>query len=215
MDWFKVYSGRMEEQVKTVYPRRAEYAESTRRAIVDAARDLFSRRGYTATRVDDIAAAARVSPATVYTAGGKQGLLHTLVEAWTAAPIVEATYQAIAGASDQHDVLRILASAVREMRGEWSDVMKIVIATAPLDDAAAAALSLATERYRAGMVVAARRLADFAALKTGLSVDDAVDILWFHFGYSGFFTLVDDNGWTLDRAEGWLRERAEAALLGV
>src|SRR5258705_11212689 len=40
-----------------------------------------SERGYFATKVDDIAALARVAPATVYAvSGGKQGLLRTLTE---------------------------------------------------------------------------------------------------------------------------------------
>ena len=45
--------------------RRQEYAQATRQAILDAARKLFAERGYFATKVDDIAAEARVAPATV------------------------------------------------------------------------------------------------------------------------------------------------------
>src|SRR6185437_15359362 len=83
--------------------RRAEYAEATRRAIIAAARELFVERGYTATKVDEVAALARVSPATVYAvAGGKQGLLHTLVDDWTQAPEVDEAYRAIE-ASDSAD----------------------------------------------------------------------------------------------------------------
>ena len=64
--------------------RREEYAEATRQAIVGAARRLFSERGYFATKVDDIAALARVAPATAYAvSGGKQGLLRTLTETAT------------------------------------------------------------------------------------------------------------------------------------
>ena len=58
--------------------------EATRQAIVKAARQLFSERGYFATKVDDVAALARVAPATVYAvSGGKQGLLRTLTETAT------------------------------------------------------------------------------------------------------------------------------------
>jgi hypothetical protein len=99
------------------------------------------------------------------------------------------------------------------MRCDWGDVMKIVLGTAPLDETAAATLRTATERYRAGTLLAARRLADLGALRPGVSVDDANDMLWFFFGYSGFFTLMDDNGWSADRSEGWLREMAATAVL--
>ena len=29
-----------------------------------------------------------------------------------------------------------------------------------------------------------------------MTVDDATDVLWFYFGYAGFFTLTDDNSWS-------------------
>jgi hypothetical protein len=59
--------------------RRMMRDQATRQAIVGAARRLFSERGYFTTKVDDIAALARVAPATVYAvSGGKQGLLRTL-----------------------------------------------------------------------------------------------------------------------------------------
>jgi AcrR family transcriptional regulator len=62
--------------------RRQDYAEATRPAIIDAARRLFAERGYFATKVDDIAAEARVAPATVYAVtGGKQNLLDILITA--------------------------------------------------------------------------------------------------------------------------------------
>ena len=194
--------------------RRAEYAEATRRAIIAAARELFAKRGYTATKVDEVAALARVSPATVYAvAGGKQGLLHTLVDDWTQAPEVDDAYRAIESSNTAEAVLHTVASLTRRMRRDWGDVMRIVLATAPLDSTAATNLQIATKRYRAGLRAAAVRLADFGALKSDMTVDDATDVLWFYFGYAGFFTLMDDNGWSSERAERWLREMAALSLL--
>ncbi|HEX7429970.1 MAG TPA: helix-turn-helix domain-containing protein [Mycobacterium sp.] len=194
--------------------RRAEYAEATRRAIIAAARELFAKRGYTATKVDEVAALARVSPATVYAvAGGKQGLLHTLVDDWTQAPEVDDAYRAIESSNTAEAVLDTVASLTRRMRRDWGDVMRIVLATAPLDSTAATNLQIATKRYRAGLRAAAVRLADFGALKSDMTVDDATDVLWFYFGYAGFFTLMDDNGWSSERAERWLREMAALSLL--
>lgn len=61
------------------------------------------------------------------------------------------------------------------MRGDWGDVMRIVLSTAPLDE--------------------------------------ATDLLWFFFGYAGFFALTEDNGWSPRRAEEWLRDTAAFSLL--
>src|SRR6516164_3451043 len=97
--------------------RRQEYAQATRQAIVQAARKLFTERGYFATKVDDIAAEARVAPATVYAVtGGKQGLLGELITTWTPAPIVDATLGTIAGSDDPAGIIDEVASVSRRMR---------------------------------------------------------------------------------------------------
>ena len=114
--------------------RRAEYAEATRQAIVGAARRLFSERGYFATKVDDIAALARVAPATVYAvSGGKQGLLRTLTETATTDPAVEATVGSIEKLDDPSAILRLVAATVRSMREQFGDVVRVLINTAPHD----------------------------------------------------------------------------------
>jgi AcrR family transcriptional regulator len=194
--------------------RRAEYAATTRQAVVDAARRLFAEQGFFATKVDDIAAEARVAPVTVYQAcGGKQGLLHTLMEAWNAAPVIETTYRQIADMQDGGEILRVTASGTRAVREEWGDIMRVILATAPHDLAAAQTLAVATGRYRAGFQRTADRLAEIGALREGVEVGTAVDVLWFYFGYHSYFTLVDDNKWSLTTAEDWLLGQARAALL--
>ncbi|GII27997.1 TetR/AcrR family transcriptional regulator [Planotetraspora mira] len=195
--------------------RRAEYAEATRQAIIDAARTLFGEKGFFATKVDDIAAAARVAPATVYAVGGgKQGLLGTLMDVWTTAPIVADNIERIGRLEDAHAILRTVATVTREMRQEFGDIMRVMIATAPHDPGVAESLATATARYRAGNGFAARRMADLGALRPGLDARDAEDILWLYFGYAGFFALVDDNKWSYEKAERWLLEASSHALFG-
>ena len=55
---------------------REEQARATRRAVVDAARDLFVEFGWARTTIDAVAARAGVSRKTVFTSvGGKAALL--------------------------------------------------------------------------------------------------------------------------------------------
>ena len=63
------------------------------------------------------------------------------------------------------------------------------------------------------MAAPAQRLADAGALQSGVSVAAATDILWFYFGYSSYFTLTDENEWTMAKAEQWLLSQACTALL--
>jgi len=196
--------------------RRAEYAETTRRAAIDAARRIFSQKGYFATTVNEIATAARVSPATVYAVnGGKQGLLRTLIDEWSIAPVVTQARERIENLDDPAEILRYLAELTRQMRQDYGDIMRVVIGAAPHDQTAAEGLALATSRYRGFDALVAQRLADLGALREGLDADDATDILWFYLGYAGYFTLVDDNGWSYPKAEKWLYSAVSAALLAL
>jgi AcrR family transcriptional regulator len=194
--------------------RRAEYAEATRQAAVDAARRLFRDKGYFATTVNEIASAARVSPATVYAVnGGKQGLLSALIDIWSAAPEVAVAIEHIENLEDPVEVLRYTTALTRQMREDYGDIMRVVIAAAPHDNTAAEGLALGTRRYRRGTGIAARRLAALGALRDGMDADTALDIMWFYLGYAGFFTLVDDNGWSYAKAEKWLFATVSQALL--
>jgi AcrR family transcriptional regulator len=194
--------------------RREEYAEATRRAIVAAARQLFSEHGYFATKVDEIAALARVAPATVYAvSGGKQGLLRTLMETAITDPMVEATIGRIAQLDNPSAILNLVAASVRSMREESGDIMRVLLNTAPHDKAVLESLGIATARYRKAFAPIAQRLIDLGALREGFDLDQAVDVLWFYFGYSGLFTLHDENGWSYEQAERWLCSEASRALL--
>jgi len=194
--------------------RREEYAQATRKAIVDAARQLFSERGYFCVKVDEIAALARVAPATVYAvSGGKHGLLNTLIEIWTTAPIVAATIGSIEAMDDPVAIIRLVAAVCRSMREEFGDIIRVTLTTAPHDNAVSDSLRAATAKYRQAFVPIAQRLLDLGALRDGLDVNQTVDVFWFYFGYAGLFTLHDENGWSYERAEQWLSDQARRALL--
>lgn len=193
--------------------RRAEYAEATRTAIIEAARRLFAEHGYFATKVEEIATEARVAPATVYAVtGGKRGLIRTLADLWSQAPIVAQPLSAQESLTDPDEILRHTAAAVRAMREAYGDIMRLMLTTAAHDAEVAADLRVATRRYRDAIEAVAVRLRDVGGLREGMAVTEAADILWFYFGYAGYSTLLDDNGWTFERSEHWLVGQAGAAL---
>lgn len=194
--------------------RRVEYAEATRQAIIDAARHLFAERGYFSTKVDDIATLARVAPATVYAvSGGKQGLLRTLIETKMEDPMIETAVRTATNMDEPEAIVSHTTRVCRVMRENYEDIIRVMITTAPHDQGAASTLTMATTGYRKAFVPIAERLLDLGALHDGMSANDAVDVFWFYLGYSGLFTLHDDNGWSYDRAEQWLCEQTTRALL--
>ncbi|HET6190145.1 MAG TPA: helix-turn-helix domain-containing protein [Trebonia sp.] len=194
--------------------RRQEYAEVTRQAIVSAARRLFAERGYFATRVEDIAAEARVAPATVYAVwGGKYGLLKKLVDIWQSSPAIAGTLEELLRLDDPVMVIRVLSARTRQIREEYNDIIKTVLATAPNDQDVSATLDKVISYYRGSINIVSQHLAGLNALRPGADVPFATDVLWFYFGFPGLSAMHDDNGWSYDNAEKWLADEAIRALL--
>src|ERR1700744_2327568 len=93
-------------------PRREEYADQTRAAVIAAARQLFAENGFFQTKVEQIATLSRVSPATVYAqCGGKQGLLRLLMDSFTQSQAVTESYQESLAGRDAAGVMHILGAA--------------------------------------------------------------------------------------------------------
>lgn len=68
--------------METARPRRAEYSESTRNALVESAVELFTQHGYTGTSLDEIARNARVTKGALYHHfSGKQAVFEAAFEA--------------------------------------------------------------------------------------------------------------------------------------
>ena len=66
----------------TEQPRRVEYSERTRQALVDSAVALFTERGYAGTSLDEVAKRARVTKGALYHHfAGKQALFEAAFDA--------------------------------------------------------------------------------------------------------------------------------------
>ena len=194
--------------------RRQMYAEQTRAAIIAAARRLFAEQGYAQTKVEEIARAAQVAPITVYSAvGGKLGILRTLMEIWSATPKNDELLNHVLAQREPRAVIACLAAGVRSLREEFGDIAYFMQDAAPHDPDVHKSLEVATCRYREFFVHVVEHLANLGSLRPDLTSRDAADICWFYFGYWGFYTLHNENGWPYERAEAWLCDMATAALL--
>ena len=115
--------------------------------------------------------------------------------------------------ADPVAIIRELAAGSRRMREQYADIIRVMLYTAPHDEAVACALKTATSIYRKAFIPIAERLLQLGALRPGIDIAGAVDLFWFYFGYTSYFTLHDDNGWSYERAERWLAERVWRDLL--
>src|SRR5438128_4885209 len=121
-------------------PRRREQASATRRAILEAARELFVANGYVGTTIEAIAARANVSPETVYaTFKNKRSILSRLLDVSMAGddapvPILERSWvQEMRDEPDPQRRLRILARNGRSILERTAPIHEVLRGAAAAD----------------------------------------------------------------------------------
>jgi len=202
-------------------PRRRQQAQQTRDAILDAAQDLFTEGGYTATAMPAIATRAGVALKTVYLAfGTKAGVLHALWDVRLGGddqpiPVVDRPwYRQLLQADDPHTLLRTAARQSRQTKDRAGDVMRIVRTAALTEPAIDDLWQRIETEFRTVLGGFARRLDELAALAAGIDVTTATDILWTLNHPDTWYLLVHRCGWTADRYEQWVGDNLLAQLLG-
>ena len=200
---------------------RLERADATRLAIAAAAGRLFAERGYAATSIEEIASAAGVGRATVFTSvGGKPELLR---EAYRLAvrgaadantPLGEQPRsRRISAEPDAHKLLAGYAGVMVEVGRRLAPLYEAVRAAAHANSEAREFWHLITEQRRTAATGIVRRLAERDALLRGLDRQIASDILWV-FNDPGLYHLfVTQRRWTQRRFRSWLTNSMQAQLL--
>jgi AcrR family transcriptional regulator len=214
----------MAEPVKTKRrydsSRRKEQAAATRREILDAAQRLFERDGYPATTMAAIAAEAGVAMKTVYVAfETKAGLLralwHLLLRGDEGdAPVGQRRwYQEVLAEPDPERQLRMNATASRAVKVRAAAIMDVIRSAAPLDADIAELWSRIQSDFYAHQRPVVESLDAKQALKPGLDVTRACDILWSLNHPDLWQLLVGQRGWTPAEYEQWFGDTVCAQLL--
>jgi AcrR family transcriptional regulator len=199
--------------------RRAR-AQRTRADVIEAARRLFVERGFVATTVSDIAAAAQVSPETIYKAfGSKTALVAALVRALIrgdadATPLRERPVIAeIRAEPDPRAQLERYARLLTEVQPRVAPIVAVIREAARSDSALESTLrGLEADRLE-GMTEFASMLAKAGALRDGVTARAAADVLWAFNSPEMYELLVVRRGWSLARYETWIAEELTATLL--
>ena len=212
----------MAADVKRTYdsPRRREQAAATRREILAAAQERFERDGYAATSMTAVARAAGVSEKTVYLAfETKAGLLralwHQLLRGEAdAVPVGEqAWFREVLDEPDPEQRLRLNmrnSRAVKQRAGRLLEVIRGAADSAPEIAGLWARIQV---EFHSNQLTVVETLAADGALREGLDVDAATDILW-ALNHPGFYSLLaGERGWSAERYEAWLGDLLVAEIL--
>jgi len=214
----------MDERVKTKRrynsPRRREQAAATRREILDAAQRLFERDGYATTTMAAIATEAGVALKTVYVvfetkSGVLRALWHLLLRGDEGeAPVPErAWYRTVLEEPDPERQLRLNASNSRMVKERAGALLGVIRGAAPTDPA----IDALWGRIQADFYDVQRPIVEALhtrkALRHGLDVTRATDILWTLNHPDVWHLLVGQRGWTPEQYEQWFGDTTCSQLL--
>ena len=198
--------------------RRRQGAARTRAAILDAARGLFSERGYTATPMSAIAERAGVALDTVYASvGRKPELARLLIETAIsgtdqAVPADQRDYvRAIQAAGDAEAKIAIYAAAVAATAPRMAGVLAIIQQAATAEPELAALWQEIAERRAANMRLFVADLAAVTPLR--LDAGEAADIVWATNAPELYQLLTGQRGWSPQRYESFLNDTWRRLLI--
>jgi AcrR family transcriptional regulator len=201
-------------------PRRREQAAATRREILDAAQRLFERQGYAATKMSEIAEDAGVALKTVYAAfdtksGVLRALWHTLLRGdEDDVPVMDrAWYREVLEEPDPERQLRLNARNARVVKTRIAGVLDVIRQAALLDPDTEALWARIQSDFYENQRAIVQALDARGALRPGLEVAEAADILWALNHPDVWQLLVTKRGWTAERWEQWFADSSSGQLL--
>ena len=119
--------------VASTTPNRAERAAERRAAIVEAAFDEFVARGFTATRIDDIAKRAGVAKGTIYLHfKDKESMFEELVRTAIVPLVGRLAAPPAPGATVREAVERLADTFIREVAStRRGDIIRLIVSEGP------------------------------------------------------------------------------------
>ncbi|HYO04774.1 MAG TPA: TetR/AcrR family transcriptional regulator [Mycobacterium sp.] len=199
--------------------RRRADAEARQRRIVEAATALFVQQGFVATSIDQIAAAADVSPQTIYaTYGSKAAVLSRAIDVavlgdYDDVPLIE-RMPALAEMSGNKQRLHFATAAhfVRELHERVAPLMRVMEQAASTDPGLEELRTRLVHDIRADCVVWIAQLGP-KALRPDLSEAQAADVMVTVQSPYLYSTFTVDLGWSPARYEQWLAHALRHLLL--
>jgi AcrR family transcriptional regulator len=189
-------------------------SERTRQAIVEAAARLWQERGLHQAGLEEVAAAAGVTRRTIYLHfGGKADLLLAVVaQAERAAGLPELRAR-LREAQTPEDILERLADIQVQYVPRIYESIRLVHAARREEPAADRVWNGRMRARRATFRLLAAQIHDQGRLDPGLSLDDAVMLIWVLTSPHMYEYLVADGGWSLKRYRGHVIRLLRRALL--
>jgi AcrR family transcriptional regulator len=200
--------------------RREAQSRATRAQVVAAAGDLFLARGYPATTIEAVAAAADVPVASVYRLfGSKKAILKAVLQISFVGDDEPAGLhdrpeaQAAAAQPDPRALLAGYARVARSVLTRSGPLQQMLRVAAEADPECAGLAGTFRQQRLAGQSLVARELAARGALAPGLTEEAALDTIYTLMSPEVHRLLTVERKLSADQYEDWLSRALAATLL--
>ena len=195
-----------EEKKRPYHSRmRQRQAEETRRRILAVARELFESGGYIVTSLEAIAEIAEVSPKTITAVfGSKRGLLTEVINPDAFSAHVRQLLEELRATESPSRQFALVAQVTRqayEALASSLELLRTASAVAPELTDLAQQVEMRRRQNQAGLITF---LHERGALRSGLLLEEATDVLWALTSYDLYRMLVVEQHWKPTRYETWL-----------
>ena len=196
--------------------RRQRQAAQTRADILQAARRLFSARGYAATTIEAIAAEAEVAEATVYAGfGSKRGILLAFQQLMEENADLGERRRAFDAAASPAEQIAVAVSISLSFPARHADLIAVLLSARGMDPDIDEFLHRGlVQEHRGAWSMVASVLASQGALRPGLTEQEAGDLAAALTRPEIYLILSGELGWSPDRITDILTTVVRSALLG-
>lgn len=215
---------KIESSTKRPYnsKRRRMQANQTRMLIVEAARKLFSERGYTGATIEAIAQEAGVAAETVYAAfGNKREILSKLIDVSIVGddrpiPLLQRDGPlSVHQEKNPHRQIEIFSHDIFEIMNRMAPIFEIMRIAAKTEPEIAEMLQqILNSRYH-GMEKFIQYLSANITLQEYLTLAEAAETVWAITSAELYNLLTVDRGWSGEQYEQWLVKTLKKILLEV
>ncbi len=193
---------------------RQRQAEETRRRILAAAGELFASRGYAVTTLEAVAEVAEVSSKTIAAVfGSKHALLAEVINPEAFSTPVKLLIEELRATEDPSRRLSLVAQITRQAYEPLASSLELLRTAGAVAPELADLAQQVEARRRRNQARLIASLHEQGVLRSGLSFEEATDVLWALTSYDVYRMLVVEQSWEPERYETWLAQLLVQHLL--
>jgi AcrR family transcriptional regulator len=193
---------------------RQRQAAETRRRILEAARSQFESCGYALTTLEAIAEIADVSPKTVTALfGSKRTLLAEVINPEAFNTSTQQLIEELRATEDPSRRISLVAQITRQAYEPLASSLELLRTAGAVAPELADVARQVEARRRQNQARLIAFLREQGALRHGLSLEEATDVLWALTSYDLYRMLVVEQRWEPERYETWLAQLLAQHLL--